>query len=188
MILTITAPSGAGKTTLALFLMTDRDLRFKLLRSVTTRPSRETDLKGEYQHVRQRVFERLADEGVFIWHTQVHENRYGTERAEIDRAFADKTTWHIMILVPGVLPTLRAHAREKGFASDLVSIYFSLPERILRERLIGRGESGDGLEKRIADCRGWAQHPAVTLCATIPHGQLITTEELAKSVMEHLKI
>src|SRR5258706_16116755 len=86
LLLIVRAPSGAGKTTLPNALRASvPGLLFSV--SHTTRKPRATEMHGrEYYFVDRREFERLVREGTFLEWAVVHDNLYGTSRAEIDRA------------------------------------------------------------------------------------------------------
>lgn len=87
-LLVLSAPSGAGKTTLA--------RRFQALRpgahfsvSATTRAPRGQEREGvDYHFVDQRRFQDLADAGAFAEWAEVHGNRYGTLKSTVDEALA----------------------------------------------------------------------------------------------------
>jgi guanylate kinase len=86
LLLIVSSPSGAGKTTLTTAL---RQRIPGLLFSVshTTRRPRTGEVHGrEYYFVDRAEFERLIRAGTFLEWAEVHGNLYGTSRAEIDRA------------------------------------------------------------------------------------------------------
>ena len=80
----ITAPSGAGKTSLVdALLQTEPNLRLSI--SHTTRPRRPTETDGrEYHFVTQGQFEQLIAQGQFLEHARVFDNFYGTARAFVE--------------------------------------------------------------------------------------------------------
>jgi guanylate kinase len=83
--LVISAPSGAGKTTLIARLL-DADDRLVFSVSTTTRPNREGEAEGEsYYFVSPSEFRKMIGEDSFIEWAQVHRNYYGTTKKEIDR-------------------------------------------------------------------------------------------------------
>jgi guanylate kinase len=86
LLLIVSSPSGAGKTTLTNAL---RERVSGVLFSVshTTRKPRVGEVHGrEYYFVDRAEFERLIKEGTFLEWAEVHGNLYGTSRAEIERA------------------------------------------------------------------------------------------------------
>jgi guanylate kinase len=86
LLLILSSPSGAGKTTLTRMLL-ERcpELRFSV--SHTTRPPRANEVDGrDYHFVDREGFLELVDQGAFLEWAEVHGNLYGTSTAEIDRA------------------------------------------------------------------------------------------------------
>jgi guanylate kinase len=81
----ISAPSGAGKTTLiARLLKADERLEFSV--STTTRPRREGEIDGQsYNFVDMGMFRKMIEGDEFIEWANVHGNYYGTTKKEIDR-------------------------------------------------------------------------------------------------------
>jgi guanylate kinase len=86
LLLIISSPSGAGKTTLWRALLAHiPELRFSV--SHTTRKPRAGELSGrEYHFVERAEFEQLVAQGAFLEWAEVHGNLYGTSRAELDAA------------------------------------------------------------------------------------------------------
>jgi guanylate kinase len=83
-LLVLSAPSGAGKTTLVKALLArDPSLRFSV--SYTTRAPRpgETDGK-DYCFVDRARFQQMMSQGEFLEHAEVFGNRYGTSRAQVE--------------------------------------------------------------------------------------------------------
>lgn len=94
-LLVLSAPSGAGKTTLVkALLVRDPSLRFSI--SYTTRPPRpgETDGK-DYCFVDHARFEEMVSRGEFLEHADVFGNCYGTSRAQVE---ALRTGGHDVLL------------------------------------------------------------------------------------------
>ena len=81
--LVLSSPSGAGKTTLSRALLQE-DAQIALSVSVTTRPPRPGEIDGRDYHFRDRQgFEALRDEGALLEWAHVHGNSYGTPRADV---------------------------------------------------------------------------------------------------------
>ena len=80
----LSAPSGAGKTTLVKALLArDPGLRFSI--SYTTRPPRPGEQDGrDYCFVTRAQFEQMVERGEFLEHAEVFGNFYGTSRAQVD--------------------------------------------------------------------------------------------------------
>ena len=79
----VTAPSGAGKTTLvAALLAADRQVQLSV--SYTTRPPREGEVHGRHYHFIDRAtFEAMIGRGEFLEHADVYGNYYGTSETWI---------------------------------------------------------------------------------------------------------
>ncbi len=88
MLLVLSAPSGAGKTTLARrFVATCGDACFSI--SATTRAPRGAERDGvDYHFVAPERFRELVAEGAFAEWAEVHGQRYGTLRSTVDEALA----------------------------------------------------------------------------------------------------
>lgn len=83
--LIISAPSGAGKTTIIRRLMDENPLlAFSV--STTTRKMREGEIEGDsYYYTDHETFQRMVDAGEFVEWAKVHTNFYGTAKKEVDR-------------------------------------------------------------------------------------------------------
>lgn len=88
-LLVISSPSGAGKTTLTHRLLQEfPELRFSV--SHTTRKPRQSEVDGQdYHFVTEEAFRQVLDGDGFAEWAEVHGNLYGTSVAEIDRARED---------------------------------------------------------------------------------------------------
>lgn len=149
-IVTLTGPSGVGKTTIAGQLL-KQNPDWKLVLILTARGPRDSDLSGEYRClVPREEFRKREQLREFLWTTSVHGNRYGTLRWCVDSALkADHTS--LMILTPDAMPTLLDYAPGK------VLPFFIIPpgNEMLRTRLLKRGEAPDAIERRVVDCGKW---------------------------------
>jgi guanylate kinase len=134
LLLILSSPSGAGKTTLTRMLLERcADLRFSV--SHTTRMPRAAEVDGrDYHFVPRDQFLGLVAGGAFLEWAEVHGNLYGTSVAEIDRARA----------TPGCRGMLfdidyQGARQIKSKVSDVVTI-FILPPSMgeLERRLRGR--------------------------------------------------
>jgi guanylate kinase len=88
LLLVVSSPSGAGKTSLTRRLLADHaDLMLSV--SMTTRAPRPGEQDGrEYHFVSPETFERTKSEGGFLEWAEVHGNRYGTPAAPVEAALA----------------------------------------------------------------------------------------------------
>ncbi len=146
LLLIISSPSGAGKTTLTNRLKTEFEkpserLRFSI--SHTTRPPRATELDGrEYHFVNRATFEAMVRAAAFAEHAEVHGNLYGTSVNEIEIARAEASGVIFDIDYQGARQ-IKATFPE---AIDVFILPPSLDE--LEQRLRGRGTEDDASAKR----------------------------------------
>jgi guanylate kinase len=89
LLLIVSSPSGAGKTTLCHKLLAELDdVRFSV--SHTTRSPRAGEVDGrDYHFISDAEFDRMVEDEMFIEWAHVHGNRYGTAHAEIRAAAAE---------------------------------------------------------------------------------------------------
>jgi guanylate kinase len=140
----ISAPSGAGKTTLCQKLREIiPDLKFSV--SYTTRKPRDGEINDvHYTFIDEDEFRSMAAEGDFIEWAEVHGNFYGTSKKRIEDAINNGFDIMLDIDVKG--------ARQiKEHFSESVLIFVLPPSMdILKERLVGRmSESEDFIKKRL---------------------------------------
>jgi guanylate kinase len=138
----ITAPSGAGKTSLIEAVMRD-DPTLKISVSYTTRPPRAGERDGvDYHFVDRETFEAMQRRGEFLESAEVHGNRYGTSRKVILDAVAAGEDLILEIDWQG--------ARQvRELYPDCIGI-FILPPSIeeLERRMRGRGKDSDEVMRR----------------------------------------
>jgi guanylate kinase len=150
MILILSSPSGAGKTTLTRMLMQDKALDLTLSVSVTTRPRRSSEVDGiHYRFVDRREFERMkADADLLEW-AEVHGNGYGTPWAPAEKVLAEGRDMLFDIDWQGA-----AQVRDR-LGDDVVSVFVLPPSMTeLRHRLERRAEdSAATIEQRLEAAR-----------------------------------
>jgi guanylate kinase len=158
LLLILSSPSGAGKTTLTRMLL-DRhpELRFSV--SHTTRPPRANEVDGrDYHFVDRAHFLDLVAQHAFLEWAEVHGNLYGTSKAEIDRA---RGTTGCAGMVFDIDYQGARQIRAK--VSDVVAAFIvppSMPE--LERRLRGRAsEAEDALTRRFAVAKREIEHYAL---------------------------
>jgi guanylate kinase len=141
LLLIVSSPSGAGKTTLTSALRRDvGDLVFSV--SHTTRKPRATEMPGrEYYFVSRPEFERLIENDTFLEWAEVHGNLYGTSRAEIERASGSRGL---------IFDVDHQGARQiKSMRPDSVAVFILPPNmQVLEQRLRGRASDDDETVKR----------------------------------------
>lgn len=141
----ITAPSGAGKTTLVRGLL-DRDPQVHLSVSYTTRSPRPGEENGRaYHFVDTESFRELRDRGEFLEWAEVHGNYYATSRTWIREQMAAGRDIVLEIDWQGAVQVQRLFP-------DAIGIFVVPPSiGVLRERLTQRGQdSAEVIERRVA--------------------------------------
>jgi guanylate kinase len=150
MILILSSPSGAGKTTLTRMLMQDSALDLTLSVSVTTRKQRASEVDGVHYHfIEPREFERMKAGGELLEFAEVHGHAYGTPRAPVEKVLAEGRDMLFDIDWQGA-----KQVRER-LGDDVVSI-FVLPPSMgeLRARLERRAEdTASSIEARFENAR-----------------------------------
>lgn len=142
----VSAPSGAGKTSLVKALR-ERLPRLQVSTSHTTRPPRPNERDGrEYYFVSDEVFDRLVTEGAFLEHARVFDNQYGTGLAQLRDKLSEGHSVLLEIDWQGARQVRRA-------LPECRSIFILPPSReALRQRLTDRGtDSPAVIERRLAD-------------------------------------
>ncbi len=147
-LLILSAPSGAGKTTLARQLIAKNDnLRWSI--SHTTRACRAGEVEGhDYHFVSEEIFLTLRKNNAFAEWAKVHSAYYGTARATIDAALTSGQDLLLDIDVQGA-------AQLKVAYPEAVSAFILPPSwRELESRLRGRGTDHEGeITQRIRRAR-----------------------------------
>jgi guanylate kinase len=138
LMLVLSSPSGAGKTTLSRRLL-ESDKNIALSISVTTRARRATEREGvDYYFESPEEFERLAQAGEFLEHATVFGNRYGTPRAVV----MDELALGHDILFD--IDWQGTQQLKEKMRDDLVSIFILPPSHAeLERRLKNRAEDSD---------------------------------------------
>jgi guanylate kinase len=150
MILILSSPSGAGKTTLTRMLMQDSALDLTLSVSVTTRKQRSSEVDGiHYRFIDRAEFDRMKAAGELLESAEVHGNGYGTPRAPVEKVLAQGRDMLFDIDWQGA-----KQVRER-LGDDVVSIFVLPPSmRELRARLERRAEdTASSIEARFENAR-----------------------------------
>jgi len=149
-VLILSSPSGAGKTTLTRMMLQDRTLDLTLSISVTTRARRSSEVDGiHYRFIGEKQFITARDAGELLEWAEVHGNYYGTPRAPVEAILAQGRDCLFDIDYQGT-----RQVREK-LSADTVSVFILPPSmQELRARLERRAEdSREVIEKRLENAR-----------------------------------
>jgi guanylate kinase len=163
LMLVLSSPSGAGKTTLSRMLL-ERYSTIELSISVTTRKPRPGEVEGrDYRFIDERSFDAMAACSDLLEWAEVFGSRYGTPRAPVERALAMGRDVLFDIDWQGT-----QQLREKG-RDDLVSV-FVLPPSIadLEARLRTRAQDADDvirarMAKAANEMSHWAEYDYVVI-------------------------
>jgi len=142
----VSAPSGAGKTTLVRAAIAELD-DLAVAISHTTRAMRAGEQEGEHYHYTDReTFESMIDSDQFLEYAEVFGNYYGTSMQSVNGALSCGTDVILEIDWQGA-----AQVRQK--LSDVISVFILPPSRnTLIERLRGRAQDSDEvIEQRTAE-------------------------------------
>lgn len=151
----ISAPSGAGKTSLvAQMLRSDEKLGVSV--SHTTRAMREGEQDGvNYHFVSRDEFEAMIGRGDFLEHADVFGNYYGTSHVWVRETLARGQDVILEIDWQGA-------SQVRRLIRECVSIFIVPPSpEVLRERLVGRGtDAPEVVERRLAEAEEECRHAA----------------------------
>lgn len=148
MLVIVSAPSGAGKTSLVNALLT-RDPRLHIAVSHTTRARRPRETDGVNYHFIERAgFLAMIERAEFLEHAEVFGNLYGTSAASVAEARAQGRDVILEIDYQGARQIRKRHP-------DAVSVFILPPSRsTLAERLAKRAEdSAEVIAERLAKAR-----------------------------------
>lgn len=143
----ISAPSGAGKTTIVRHLMGISELRLDFSVSACTRPKRDGEIDGkDYHFLSVDQFKAKIEDGAFIEWEEVYKNcYYGTLKSEVDKIRGKNRNVLFDVDVMGAV-----NLKEK-YGNEAIAIFIMPPSiEILKERLTKRGtDSEDKINNRI---------------------------------------
>lgn len=138
----ISAPSGAGKTSLVSALV-ETTPGVELSVSHTTRPQRSGEIDGVHYHFTTAgQFSAMVDDALFLEHARVFDNQYGTARAPVEDRLHMGSDLVLEIDWQGARQVRRA-------MPEVVSIFILPPSREeLERRLRTRGQDADAVIAR----------------------------------------
>tara|TARA_B100000749_G_scaffold147850_1_gene113447 strand:+ start:7 stop:567 length:561 start_codon:yes stop_codon:yes gene_type:complete len=150
-LIVISAPSGAGKTSIVHFLLEQMDaLSFSV--SACSRARRDNETDGiDYRFLAVEQFQKEIKENTFLEWEEVYENQYyGTLKSEVERIWNEGKCVIFDVDVMGGLNI------KKQYPTECLSIFIMPPSlAVLEERLQSRGsESAESLQKRLTKAKG----------------------------------
>lgn len=150
---TISAPSGAGKTSLVKALL-EKLPNIGVSVSHTTRAMREGELDGfDYHFIEKPVFQSMVEKAAFLEHAQVFDNYYGTATANIEAKLHKGEDVILEIDWQGA-------AQVRQLLPYSVNVFILPPsQKALEERLRGRGQDSDEIiARRMQDAKSETSH------------------------------
>ncbi|WP_404367777.1 guanylate kinase [Marinobacter sp.] len=149
----ISAPSGAGKTSLVTSLV-EKDERLKVSVSHTTRPMRKGEQQGvNYHFVDRETFEAMIGRGEFFEYADVFGNYYGTSQLWVEQTLRSGRDVILEIDWQGAEQVRR-------LMPDCVGIFIVPPSpEVLQARLLGRGtDSPEVVARRLREAGEECSH------------------------------
>ena len=155
LLLALSSPSGAGKTTLARRLLDAESEELLLSVSVTTRPIRPEETDGkDYWFVTEAIFHRMRDADEFLEWAQVFGNYYGTPRKHVEDALSAGQDVLFDVDWQG------GRQLAENVPDDVVRVFILPPSaQVLEARLRARNQdSADVVALRMAQASGEISH------------------------------
>ena len=150
LVLILSSPSGAGKTSLTRALIEEKDLALTVSVSVTTRAKRPSEIPGrDYEFMDADTFLSLRDRGELLEWAEVHGNYYGTPRRPVEKVLSAGADMIFDIDYQGTRQVREA------IGPDVVTVFILPPSMAeLKHRLERRAEdSHEIIERRLDNAR-----------------------------------
>ena len=158
----VSAPSGAGKTSLVTAL-TQADPHIRVSVSHTTRAMRPGEAHGvNYHFVAHEEFKTLIGKGDFLEHAEVFGNFYGTSRSALQEALDQGIDLILEIDWQGAQQVRKQ-------MPEALSVFILPPsEQALRERLTGRGQDSEAIiegrmQEAVSEMKHYAEYDYVII-------------------------
>jgi guanylate kinase len=190
--LVLSSPSGAGKTTLSRNLL-EQEENVALSVSVTTRSRRPSEIEGVHYHfVNKQQFEGLRDSGQLLEWAEVHGNYYGTPREPVEKALSGGRDVMFDIDWQGT-----QQLYEK-MPNDVVSVFVLPPSaNELKTRLERRAEDSEAviaqrLHNAAEEFRHWNEYDYILVNRDLDKSftrlrSILTAERLKRVKMPNLE-
>jgi guanylate kinase len=153
----ISAPSGAGKTTLVEGIRQTPNLFYSV--SCTTRAPRADEIDGEdYQFLSDADFRERVAKGDFLEHAEVHGDRYGTLREPVVANL--KSGKNVLIDIDTQGAAVIRNCGDPLIRDALADVFIMPPDlEELRKRLLNRGtETAEQIDSRLATAAREMEH------------------------------
>ena len=178
-IIILSAPSGAGKTTLEKLLLKEIPNLVKVI-TCTTRKIREGEKNGvDYIFLSEEEFKRRISEGKFLEHALVHGRYYGTPKDKVIEEIERGNDVILTIDVQGAM-FIKNNFSDEFFITTIFILPPSIDELV--KRLKFRGETEDEIERRLNSLKKeipmWKNYDFIVI-----NDDLNTTKENLKSII-----
>lgn len=153
-IFALVGPSGSGKTTLIRNL-TKQTLQLQEAISLTTREPRMGEVDGgDYYFIDKQTFDKTP----MYEKTFYAGNHYGLSKEEVDGILKKKSVI-VAVDIKGL------HILENNFGKEnVISFFIYAPLRMLKERMIKRGDSKDRIEQRLKNIEDTYEYNHLQYC------------------------
>ena len=173
---TVSAPSGAGKTSLVRALL-DAEPGLQVSVSHTTRAMRPGEQDGvNYHFCNREHFSAMLERGDFLEHAEVFGNLYGTSQRFVEEQLA--ADWDVVLEIDW-----QGAAQVRRLIPECVSIFIVPPSpEVLRQRLVGRGtDAQEVVERRLAEAEEECRH-------AVEFDYLVVNDDFAAALADLLAI
>lgn len=144
LLIIVSAPSGAGKTTLCQGLL-DSDLKVKRVTTCTTRAPRGNEQDGvDYHFLSRDSFEQSIQQGHFLEYAEVYGNLYGTRKLDVLEQMSNNMDVLLNIDIQGANSIRELSKNDPVISKGLVTVFLTPPSlKELENRLRSRAQDKD---------------------------------------------
>lgn len=144
LVLFVSGSSGVGKNTLIHGLLAKEG--YKFISSYTTRAPRESDAPNQYQYISVAEFEAKIKSNEILEYDIFNENYYGTSR----KMFIDGLNEANVVLKDITVLGHKNIVEKMGDEVNLLSVFLTEDKKVLKQRLIDRGEKREKIKARLS--------------------------------------